>query len=232
MENGNPMHEEVSLTPQRKSHLGKRKLLSRMTNPKHIVPTLQSLIDNEIDLDLPDNTEEVGAILAEMVAQQALFEVSFQEGSLERAILRVREALELQPQCPDRFETKLLIFCLNHCLGKPKEGLIPDSPTGTKWSQRTFEALAIGWMKWVTTGDKAVLSYISRMNEDEPGEGDKAVETLSLSFWAKAIEMLVLGRLEDSKRFFERANEVGANYGTRTNPSICWTYVTSFFTTT
>jgi hypothetical protein len=232
MENGKPMHEEVSLVPQRKPHLGKRKTLSIMTNSKHIVPTLQSLIDGKIDLDLPDNTEDVSTILAEMVAQQALFNVSFQGGSLERAILRVKEALELQPQNPDRFETKLLIFCLNHCLGNPKEVLIPDSPTGVNWSQRSFEALAIGWMRWMTTGDRSVLSYISRMNEDEPEEGDKAVETLSLSFWAKAIEMLVLGRLEDSKRFFERANEVGANYGTRTNPSICWTYATSFFTTT
>ena len=69
------------------------------------------------------------------------------------------------------------------------------------------------------------------MTEEEPEEDDKAVETLSLNFWAKAIEMLVIGRSEDARRFFERANEVGANYGTRTNPSICWTYATSFFMT-
>lgn len=182
-------------------------------------------------LDLPDDSENVEAILAEMEAQQSLFEVIFQSRSFERSISLIREALRLQPENPEKFETRLLVFCLNHCLGNTRSDLTPQYPRGSDWSQRAFESLAIGWMRWMTNGDKGVLHYINHMNEDEPREDDKAVETLSLNFWAKAIEMLVIGRPEDAQRFFERANEVGANYGTRTNPSICWTYATSFYMT-
>jgi tetratricopeptide (TPR) repeat protein len=225
------MHENILPGGRRKSPTKRFESSSegRDSNPiNHMSPLTGS---GEYDLDLPDDSESVGAILAEMEAQRSLFDVAFQRGSFERAISLIRDALSLQPENPEKFETKLMVFCLNHCLGNIRGELIPHSPSGSNWSQRAFESLAIGWMRWMTNGDKGVLHYISRMSEDEPEEDDKAVETLSLNFWAKAIEMLVIGRSDDARRFFERANEVGANYGTRTNPSICWTYATSFFMT-
>jgi tetratricopeptide (TPR) repeat protein len=225
------MHEEIHLMGRKKSPTKRQRSHSASTNRKSISSTYKLTLDEDNDLDLPDESENVETILAEMEAQKALFDVVFQSGSLDRALSRVREALELLPENPEKFETRLLVFCLNHCLGNIREDLIPTAPTKTKWSQRAFEALAIGWMHWMTNGDKGVLLYISRMSDGEPEEDDKAVETLSLNFWAKAIEMLVIGRSEDARRFFERANEVGANYGTRMNPSICWTYATSFFMT-
>jgi tetratricopeptide (TPR) repeat protein len=225
------MHENILPGGRRKTPT--KKLESTLegsgSNPsKSVVNPTES---GEYYLDLPDDTESVRTILAEMEAQQSLFDVAFQGGSLERAISLIREAVGLHPQNPEKFETILVVFCLNHCLGNTRGDLIPHSPSGTNWSQRAFESLAIGWMRWMTNGDKGILNYISRMSEDEPEEDDKAVETLSLNFWAKAIEMLVIGRSDDARKFFERANEVGANYGTRTNPSICWTYATSFFMT-
>ena len=225
------MHENILPGGRRKTPIKRFGSHSKScdSNPNNPTPNLTD--SGEYDLDLPDDSEDVGAILAEMEAQRSLFDVAFQSGSFERAISLVRDALNLQPENPEKFETRLMVFCLNHCLGNVRSELIPHSPNGTNWSQRAFESLAIGWMRWMTNGDKGILHYISRMSEDEPEEDDKAVETLSLNFWAKAIEMLVIGRSEDARRFFERANEVGANYGTRINPSICWTYATSFFMT-
>ena len=225
------MHESILPGGRRKVPTKRLRSYSEGAISTSISSTYKITESGEYDLDLPDDSENVESILAEMEAQRSLFGVAFQRGSFERAISLVRDALNLQLENPERFETKLLVFCLNHCLGNVRGDLIPHSPSGTNWSQRAFESLAIGWMRWMTNGDKGVLHYISRMSEDEPEEDDKAVETLSLNFWAKAIEMLVIGRSEDARRFFERANEVGANYGTRTNPSICWTYATSFFMT-
>lgn len=223
------MHEEDILPGRVKSPIKRFESLEGRNPSSSYLTTLTG--DEKYNLDLPDDSENVEAILAEMEAQRSLFDVIFQNGSFERAISLVKDALSLQPENPEKFETKLMVFCLNHCIGNIREELIPHFPSRTNWSQKTFESLAIGWMRWMTNGDKGVLHYISRMTEDEPEEDDKAVETLSLNFWAKAIEMLVIGRSEDAQRFFERANEVGANYGTRTNPSICWTYATSFFMT-
>lgn len=225
------MHENVLPGSRRKSpnkrvRSNPERCDSKSANSKTLITD-----SGEYDLDLPDDSENVEAILAEMEAQRSLFDVVFQSGSFERAVSLIQDALRLQPENPEKFETRLLVFCLNHCLGNTRSELIPHFPRGSSWSQRAFESLAIGWMRWMSNGDKGVLHYISRMNDEEPEEDDKAVETLSLNFWAKAIEMLVIGRSEDARRFFERANEVGANYGTRTNPSICWTYATSFFMT-
>ena len=225
------MHEEILPGGRRKTPTKRLGSHLEVVDSNLISSTCNITVNDESDLDLPDDSENVEAILAEMEAQRSLFDVAFQSGSFERAISRVREALSLQPENPEKFETRLLVFCLNHCLGNIRSELVPHSPRGVSWSQRAFESLAIGWMRWMTNGDKGVLHYISRMSDEEPEEDDKAVETLSLNFWAKAIEMLVIGRSEDARRFFERANEVGANYGTRTNPSICWTYATSFFMT-
>lgn len=225
------MHENILPGGRRKPPTKRLRSHSESSKSNPITSTPKLIESGEYDLDLPDDSENVESILAEMEAQRSLFDVAFQRGSFERAISLVRDALNLQPENPEKFETKLLVFCLNHCLGNVRSELIPHSPRGASWSQLAFESLAIGWMRWMTNGDKGVLNYISRMSEDEPEEDDKAVETLSLNFWAKAIEMLVIGRSEDARRFFERANEVGANYGTRTNPSICWTYATSFFMT-
>lgn len=184
-----------------------------------------------MDYDLPGDDEEVGAILAEMEAMRAIFAASLQGGSLERALACAQLALEAWPSSPSSFEGKLTIFCLSRCLGSIREDLIPKAPSGSRWDRRTFEALAIGWMRWISTGSKEALGVISRMHQEEPEEDDREIETLSLNFWAKAIELLIRGRPTDAQKFFERANDVGAQWGTAINPSICWTYAVSFFPT-
>ena len=84
-------------------------------------------------------------------------------------------------------------------------------------------------MRWLTLSEKKVLQDIATILP-EAGE-DGAVETLSLNFWARAIELLVQEQRIEAKRFFERATEVGSQFGTRTNPSVCWSYAASFFPT-
>jgi hypothetical protein len=181
------------------------------------------------DFDLPAEEEDVGAILAEMEAMKTIFSASFQGGPLERALACSQLALDAWPPNPPTFEGRLTIFCLSRCLGSIRADLIPEAPGGTRWDRRIFEALAIGWMRWISTGSKEALEVIRRMDREEPEEDDREVETLSLSFWAKAIELLIMGRPKDAQKFFERATDVGAQCGTAINPSICWTYAVSFF---
>lgn len=183
------------------------------------------------DLDLPDDSEDTTAILSEMAAQRAVFDAAFSvTPNRERVESCAESTLKLLPHDPERFETKLLVFCLSYCIGDVRADLIPERTSEKRWSRRVFEALSIGWMRWMADrNDDGVLYYIANMHNDEPREEDKSFDTLILNFWAKAIELMVLNRPSEAKRFFERANEIGAQIGTSINPSICWTYATSFY---
>jgi len=51
----------------------------------------------------------------------------------------------------------------------------------------------------------------------------------ALAYWEKAITMAITSDFEEAERYFDRATEVGSQYGTRSNPSICWSYAATFF---
>lgn len=188
-------------------------------------------LDLSNDPDLPDDSEDTTTILSEMAAQKAVFDAAFSNTPNRKRVEACCDAtLKFLPYDPDKFETKLLVFCLCYCLGDPRSDLIPEKTNEKRWSRKTFEALAIGWMRWmVDRSDEGVLYYIANMHNDEPGDEDKSFDTLILNFWSKAIELMVLNRPAEAKKFFDRANEVGAQIGTSINPSICWTYATSFY---
>jgi hypothetical protein len=179
--------------------------------------------------ELPEEDgEDTPVILAEMEALQAIFDVDFQGGPIDRAVVLAKHALDLKPH-PSSTEGRVAVVSLSHCLGEPRIDLAmtPPAQEGT-WVQRTFETLASGWMRWLTTKDKTVLKDIALMHHEEGDEDDGAVETLSLNFWARAIELLVQEEKDQAKRFFERATAVGSQVGTRSNPTICWSYAASF----
>lgn len=189
--------------------------------------------DLKDDLDLPDDSEDTTTILSEMAAQRAVFDAAFSPTpNLERVEACAESTLKLLPFNPEKIETRLLVFCLSYCTGNVRSDLIPEKTSEKRWSRRVFEALSIGWMRWmVDQNDEEVLYYIANMHNDAPRDEDKSFDTLILNFWAKAIELMVLGRPSEAKKFFDRANEVGAQIGTSINPSICWTYATSFYRT-
>jgi len=178
--------------------------------------------------DLSDSSEEdASTILAEMDALGAVFDADFSEGSVARATMLVRQALELKAE-PKTMEDRLTLVAMSHCIGIPREDLIQEPPSKEgPWARQTFEVLAFGWMRWLVLKDERVLEDILSLG----GEDDAAGETLSLNFWARAIELLVRGQKDESKRFFERATEVGSQFGTRSNPLICWSYAASYFPT-
>jgi len=183
--------------------------------------------NEEFDLLPQEEGEDVTSILAEMEALQAVFDADFRKGPMDRAQALVRQALEVRTP-PTTTEGRLTVVALSHCLGTPRRDLALVRPKKSrKWFRKTFDSLATGWMRWLTMGDMAVLGTIAKMHEGS--EDDGAVETLSLNFWAQAIELLAQGDREGAKRFFERATEVGAQFGTSTNPTICWTYAASYF---
>ena len=183
------------------------------------------------DLDLPDDSEDTTTILSEMATQRAVFDAAFAiTPNRERVEACAESTLKLLPYNPERIESRLLVFCLSYCTGTVRSDLIPEKTSEERWSRRVFEALSIGWMRWmVDQNDDGVLYYIANMHNDAPRDEDKSFDTLILNFWAKAIELMVLNRPSEAKKFFDRANEVGAQIGTSINPSICWTYATSFY---
>lgn len=180
------------------------------------------------EFKLPDEGgEDLASILAEMEAQQAVFDVNFRNGDVGRARALTQQALDLR-STPETVEARLTMFAMAFILGNRREDLAAVSPDPEgSWSHRTFEALAVGWMRWLSSGDDSVMQCIAGMHEGE--EGSSEAEMLSLSFWAQAIEQLIHGHGEEAKMFFERATEVGSQFGTSTNPTICWAYAASFF---
>ena len=116
--------------------------------PFYLNPETELFATKE-DPDLPDDSEDTVTILSEMAAQRAVFDVAFQNGSISRAVTYIESTLQLLPTKPERFESNLLVFCLNYCLGNRRDDLIPEGPTQNRWSRRTFESLAIGWMRWM-----------------------------------------------------------------------------------
>lgn len=182
--------------------------------------------DEDFELGLQDDGD-LPTIMAEMDALQAVFDANFRKGPVDRALSLAKHALDLRP-VPTTVEGRLTVVALSHCLKTPRSDLaLIDPPKKGPWGVRTFNTLATGWMRWVTLGDDGVLNAIARMQGGDESDGE--AETLSLNFWARAIELLIQGRRVEAQRFFERATEVGSQFGTSTNPPICWTYAASFF---
>jgi hypothetical protein len=179
--------------------------------------------------DMTDDSECVSSIITEMQAMRFVFEACFKGGSRDIALDSVYKALRVRSSSPSSFEGKLTTFCLAWLVGEDRSSLLPQTSDHKNWSRKMFESLIIDWVSWLRTGSKDVLVTIEKMYASERPEGGNAVETWSLNFWAKALEMLVLGHPDEAQRFFERANEVGSQFGIPTNPSICWTYAVSFF---
>lgn len=181
----------------------------------------------EFELLPQEGGEDVSSIIAEMEALQAIFDANFRKGPVDRALALARQALDLRPE-PETVESRLTVVALSHCLGVTRTDLALIEPAPhPRWTRRTFETLGTGWMRWVTLKDDEILKRIARLHEGD--DADSEAETLSLNFWAQAIEHLVHGQREEAQKFFERATEVGAQFGTSTNPPICWTYAASFF---
>jgi hypothetical protein len=198
---------------------------------KGSLPTVDSHLNN---LDLPDDSEDTTTIISEMSAQKAVFDAAFSSTpNRERVTACSESTLKLLPRYPEKLETKLLIFCLSYCIGEIRTDLIPETTHEVRWTRRAFEALSIGWMRWMADPkDNGVLFYIANMHNDCTKSEDDSFDTLILNFWAKAIELMVLDRANEAKMFFDRANEIGTQIGTSINPSVCWTYATSFYRVT
>lgn len=187
------------------------------------------MTDSEYELPEESGTD-LAAILAEMEAQGAAFEAVFQKGDRSRAADLAHEALSLLKGTPQTVEDHVTRFAMEHIAGtKRLEPLVAHpSSDPSDWSQRTFEAFALGWSRWLATGDPSVLSAVAHARKTEE-EATNEPDALSLSLWGSAIEALVYGDLEVARSFFEQSTEVGAQFATNANPLVCWTFAASFF---
>lgn len=183
-----------------------------------------SIMDDEDQPPLPEEGN-LPAVLAEMEALQAVSDAIKWGWAKDRALSLVGRALRAQPE-PTSIEGWLVRAALTHCLGEPL-GVPPLGPSeATRPADRLFEDLACGWIRWTSGGDRGLLETIEAVPPDTQ-QGD--LEILSLFYWGQALKNLVNENVEESQRFFLRAIEVGSQFGTPSNPGICWTYYASFF---
>jgi len=181
-------------------------------------------------VELPQqNDESLSVILAEMDALEAVFDANFRNGSRDRAEALLRYALNIRP--PQRtVEDRLTVVAMSHCLGIQRSDLaLVEPPKKGGWRVKTFNTIATSWMRWVTATEKRSPLLMKDTMQGGDQATDREAETLSLNFWAQALELFTQGRLAEAQKFFERATSVGSQFGTSTNPPICWTYAASFF---
>lgn len=180
-------------------------------------------MDDEDQPPLP-SVGDLSAILSEMQALQAVSDAITMDWARDRALALSAQALKGQPE-PHSMEGWVVRVALAHCLGQSVD-LPPFTPSDSdRGTTRTFEVLAYGWIRWVTQNDPSLLEEL----ESLPPEDNQDMETIALSFWGQALRGLIQGDLKEAKRFFDRSLEIGSQFGTPSNPGICWTYAASFF---
>ena len=84
-------------------------------------------------------------------------------------------------------------------------------------------------MQWAS-GHKLRAQEILDRPVSEQGGGE--IHLMALGFWCHAVGDLIHGDLEEARRYFKRALEVGAQFGTESSVAIQWAYVGTFFGTT
>lgn len=180
-------------------------------------------MDDEDQLPLPEEGDFT-AILAEMEARQAISDAIKWSWAKDRALSLVAQALRAQPE-PSTIEGWLVRVALSHCLEENAEIPSFGASTAQRKVDEVFENLARGWMVWVTSKQEEPLRQALR---DLPSEDTRDLESLTLFYWGRALQNLLEKDIEEAKRYFDRAMEVGSQFGTPSNPAICWTYCASF----
>ena len=174
---------------------------------------------------------DVGAIIAEMDALHALFELAHAKAQEKSLVIKARELAEraINMRARDKsFDDKLTTFCLAHVIGKHLH--IPKRPHSSRWIRKSFDKILVGWMTWISTGDSQVIQKaLKEMDATNEGQSDNTIDVLALQYWTQALELLIQGKKVEARGYFERAVEVGSQFGLSLNPPMSWVYATSFW---
>jgi len=95
-----------------------------------------------------------------------------------------------------------------------------------------FDVIAMAWIAWaIGAQPEEPLVELRKMTllviETTEGTGG-ALHLMALHPWVAAVTALLENNLEEARRQYHRATEIGAQLGTETNPAIQWTYAATF----
>ena len=147
-----------------------------------------------------------------------------QGGDREETLTLVRAALPMEK--PSSVEDLVTQAAMRVILGQPVEP--PTFEPAKRPSDRhLFEVTSRGWLVWASQGDrKETLRGLQALSVPS---GKGALHLMALRPWKAAVEALLREEPLESRMLFWRASEMGAQFGTESNPVVQWTYAASFF---
>jgi hypothetical protein len=176
---------------------------------------------------------EVERVIAEMNALNAALQAEGPKLAAEaQAMVRAVENGWPEPRTVTDFTVRAAMARITggaQLTGDPERAEMPT------WPVRAFELVALAWLAWSRGDTGQARHHIGRwlaeseMPENATGS-DGAIQAFAVALWANAIEALIEGRTDDSRRFYERVYQVGSSFGTESHPTVLWTMAASFFT--
>lgn len=178
--------------------------------------------------DTPGATEResLGSIIVEVEGLNAALSVADGFGDAERARESVLATLTRKPE-PETIADAAVVAAMRRILDE--DVVFPEmTPSAKPAESQVADAVALAWVAWAAGEPetaKALLDFVPPQNKDGTG----AVHLIALGYWAEGVRHLVDANLPSAHRFFKRAIELGAQFGTESHPVVSWTYAASFF---
>ncbi len=175
----------------------------------------------------------VSRIAHEMDALQAAIRVADGEDDLlDEARLLCRTYLARLE--PSTIEEYAIDGALRRILNRQVSAPDIEPASGTRsWETFVAETVALAWFAWAADDEHRCTTLLDSLRSQRRKEEvftDKtgALHLYTLYFWSQATTLLVADDLDNARRFFKRAIELGSQFGTESHPMISWAYAASF----
>jgi hypothetical protein len=161
--------------------------------------------------------------------QEALLVVMNAGVSSLRAREAARKALAHRTPSPslNPLLNEVIQTALRKIAGEPAPRKKYGSPTRSSSEEHLIETASIAWLNWASGGEEGRIDPTQIM-ETRPNESG-ALHRTTLLLWLSAIERLEANDLQEARRLWQRAIEIGSSLGTESHPAILWSYAASFF---
>ena len=133
---------------------------------------------------------------------------------------------------PESTEEAVTMAALQRILKRPVTAGITDL-VPTPWEDHMADLAALAWTAWAASdrlkAEAVLFTLRSKRRQDQgvfTAEGG-ALHLLTLYFWTDATAALVSDDRQGARRFFKRALDLGAQFGTPSHPMISWAYAAS-----
>lgn len=95
--------------------------------------------------------------------------------------------------------------------------------------RKLFSTTALAWTLWARGEPGEAERILREDTKDDIVAKGSAIHLMALHCWRGAVEALLRGSMEEARKLFLRAIDIGAQAGTETGPAIQWAYAASFF---